>query len=75
MRTILVLAASAFVIDIASAPAGKQGKKNLEDAGGETNHAARKTGRKVNRTIKEAVHKSSEKIAEGAGKVKRKIIA
>jgi len=63
------------VIGIAWAPEGKRGKKNVEDAGEAACRAATKTGSQIQRTTKKAVHKSSEKVAEGAGKVKRKISA
>ena len=75
MRTILVLVASGLVIGIAWAQEGKRVKRNVKDAGEARDHADRNSARKIKRTIKKAVHKSSGKIAEGAEKVKRKAIA
>ena len=75
MRTILALVASAVVVGIVLAPAGKRNKKNVEDAGDARDHAARKTGRKSKKAIREAAHRSSGKVAEGAEKARRKISA
>jgi hypothetical protein len=75
LRTILALVASAAVAGIVLASAGKRNQKSVEGAGDARDHAARKTGRKSKKTIREAAHRSSEKVAEGAEKARRKISA